>query len=71
MSATENLREEHRAILGKIKVLNVAAGKAERGQAVPASDFEKIERETLGEGKHEYYLQMIAGLERELGKGEE
>jgi len=56
MSATENLREEHRAILGKIKVLNVAAGKAERGQAVPASDFEKIERETLGEGKHEYYL---------------
>jgi len=29
--------------------------------------FEKIEREIIGEGKHEYYLQMIDELEKELG----
>jgi len=29
--------------------------------------FEKIEREIIGEGKHEYYLHMIAELEKELG----
>jgi hemerythrin-like domain-containing protein len=29
--------------------------------------FEKIEKEIIGEGKHEYYLQMIADLEKELG----
>jgi hemerythrin-like domain-containing protein len=29
--------------------------------------FEKIEREVIGEGKHEYYLHMIGELEKELG----
>jgi hemerythrin-like domain-containing protein len=29
--------------------------------------FERIEKEIIGEGKHEYYLHMIAELERELG----
>jgi hemerythrin-like domain-containing protein len=29
--------------------------------------FEKIEKEIIGEGKHEYYLHMIAELEKELG----
>jgi len=29
--------------------------------------FEKIEREIIGEGKHEYYLRMISELEKELG----
>lgn len=33
--------------------------------------FEKIEKETIGEGKHEYYLNIIEELERELGIGEE
>jgi len=28
--------------------------------------FEKIEKEIIGEGKHEYYLQMIGELEKEL-----
>jgi len=29
--------------------------------------FEKIEKEVIGEGKHEYYLYMISELEKELG----
>jgi hemerythrin-like domain-containing protein len=29
--------------------------------------FEKIEKEIIGEGKHEYYLHMIEELEKELG----
>jgi len=29
--------------------------------------FEKIEKEIIGEGRHEYYLQMIGELEKELG----
>jgi len=29
--------------------------------------FEKIEKEIIGEGKHEYYLHMIGELEKELG----
>lgn len=29
--------------------------------------FEKIEKEIIGEGKHEYYLHVIAELEKELG----
>jgi len=29
--------------------------------------FEKIEKEVIGEGKHEYYLHMIEELEKELG----
>jgi hemerythrin-like domain-containing protein len=29
--------------------------------------FEGIEKNIIGEGKHEYYLQMIADLEKELG----
>jgi hemerythrin-like domain-containing protein len=29
--------------------------------------FEGIEKDMIGEGKHEYYLQMIADLEKELG----
>jgi hemerythrin-like domain-containing protein len=29
--------------------------------------FEGIEKDIIGEGKHEYYLQMIADLEKELG----
>jgi hemerythrin-like domain-containing protein len=29
--------------------------------------FERIEKEIIGEDKHEYYLQMIADLEKELG----
>jgi len=32
--------------------------------------FEKIEREIIGEGKHEYYLHMISELEKELGISE-
>lgn len=29
--------------------------------------FGKIEKEIIGKGKHEYYLHMISGLEKELG----
>ncbi len=29
--------------------------------------FDKIEKEIIGEGKHEYYLQVISELEKELG----
>jgi hemerythrin-like domain-containing protein len=29
--------------------------------------FERIEKDIIGKGKHEYYLQMIADLEKELG----
>jgi len=29
--------------------------------------FEKIEKEIIGEGKHEYYLHMITELEKKLG----
>jgi len=29
--------------------------------------FEKIEKEIIGEGRHEYYLHMISELEKELG----
>lgn len=29
--------------------------------------FEKIEREIIGEGKHEYYLHMVDELEKKLG----
>jgi len=29
--------------------------------------FERIEERVIGEGKHEYYLNMVTGLERELG----
>jgi hemerythrin-like domain-containing protein len=29
--------------------------------------FERVEKEIIGEGKHEYYLHMIEELERELG----
>jgi hemerythrin-like domain-containing protein len=31
--------------------------------------FERIEREVMGEGKHEYYLRMIEDLERKMGVG--
>ncbi len=33
--------------------------------------FEEIEREIIGEGKHEYYLRMIEDLESELGTSED
>ncbi|MDP3880421.1 MAG: hemerythrin domain-containing protein [Dehalococcoidales bacterium] len=43
-------------------------------QALTAADqqqllerFEEVERERLGEGKHEEYLTLVADLERELG----
>jgi hemerythrin-like domain-containing protein len=29
--------------------------------------FEKIEKEKIGEGRHEHYLHLVSGLEKQLG----
>ena len=56
MSATDQLKEEHKVIERMLDVLRVASDRLERG-----------EEERIGEGQHQHYIDLVGELERRTG----